>query len=234
MFFMKKLWILLLLALLSAVPAEAAETAEAEPAGYVALTFDDGPSGPITERLLDGLKERGVHATFFLCGYRMEQYPAPLPRYLTEGHELGVHSTVHADLTRLSPGDLHRDLAETARAIEAATGVRPTLLRPPGGAYNAAVLESAKTEGLSVILWSVDTRDWATRDPVQTVAVMGRQAEDGDIILMHDMSQASVDAALSLADDLRARGFVLVTVSQLAALRHRAMQPGRVYRNFRG
>ena len=224
---MKKLWILLLLALLSAVSAEAAEPVEAEPAGYVALTFDDGPSGPITERLLDGLKERGVHATFFLCGYRMEEYPAPLPRYLTEGHELGVHSTVHADLTRLSPGDLHRDLEGTARAIEAATGVRPTLLRPPGGAYNAAVLESAETEGLSVILW-------ATRDPVQTVAAMGRQAEDGDIILMHDMSQGSVDAALSLADDLRARGFVLVTVSQLAALRHRAMQPGRVYRNFRG
>ena len=145
---MKKLWILLLLALLSAVSAEAAEPVEAEPAGYVALTFDDGPSGPITERLLDGLKERGVHATFFLCGYRMEEYPAPLPRYLTEGHELGVHSTVHADLTRLSPGDLHRDLEGTARAIEAATGVRPTLLRPPGGAYNEAVLEAAEAKGL--------------------------------------------------------------------------------------
>ena len=231
---MKKLWILLLLALLSAVSAEAAEPVEAEPAGYVALTFDDGPSGPITERLLDGLKERGVHATFFLCGYRMEQYPAPVPRYLAEGHELGVHSTVHANLTKLSPGDLRRDLSDTVRAIETSAGVRPTLLRPPGGAYNEAVLEAAEAKGLSVILWSVDTRDWAARDADTVLSAMGRGVSDGDIILMHDMSQGSVDAALSLADDLRARGFVLVTVSQLAALRHRAMQPGRVYRNFRG
>ena len=156
---MKRILCCLLAAICLCLPASAGDT----PAGYVALTFDDGPSGPITMRLLDGLRERGAHATFFLCGYRMEQYPAPVPRYLAEGHELGVHSTVHANLTKLSPGDLRRDLSDTVRAIETSAGVRPTLLRPPGGAYNEAVLEAAEAKGLSVILWSVDTRDWAAR-----------------------------------------------------------------------
>ena len=226
---MKRILCCLLAALCLCLPASAGDT----PAGYVALTFDDGPSGPITMRLLDGLRERGAHATFFLCGYRMEQYPAPLPRYLAEGHELGVHSTAHANLTKLSPGDLRRDLSDTARAIEASAGVRPMLLRPPGGAYNGAVLEAAEAEGLSVILWSVDTRDWAARDADAVLSAMGRSISDGDIILMHDMSDSSVQAALHLVDDLQAKGFRFVTVSELSALRGRSLEPGAVYGNFR-
>ena len=221
---MKRILCCLLAALCLCLPASAGDT----PEGYVALTFDDGPSGPITMRLLDGLRERGAHATFFLCGYRMEQYPAPVPRYLAEGHELGVHSTVHANLTKLSPGDLRRDLSDTVRAIETSAGVRPTLLRPPGGAYNEAVLEAAEAKGLSVILWSVDTRDWAGDDPGAVLAAISGGVADGDIILMHDMSRSSVTAALALVDRLKAQGVEFVTVSRLLELRGREAAAGEV------
>ena len=97
---------LLALLLSAGAWAETEDKTEQKPAGYVALTFDDGPSGALTQRLLDGLQERGAKATFFLCGYRMEQYPDAMERYLEEGHELGVHSTVHTDLTKLTPEQL--------------------------------------------------------------------------------------------------------------------------------
>lgn len=96
-------WTLAAVLLLVNVWAESPEEKEQQPRGYIALTFDDGPSGALTEQLLDGLRQRNARATFFLCGYRMEQYPSALSRYLEEGHELGVHSTVHTDLTKLTP-----------------------------------------------------------------------------------------------------------------------------------
>ena len=231
---MKKLWLCLAAALLLCLPAGAWDSSGPEPAGYLALTFDDGPSGPITEHLLDGLARRDVHATFFLCGYRMEQYPAPLSRYIAEGHELGVHSTVNADLTRLSRKEVRQDIAATRNQIFAATGVQPLLLRPPGGAYNDTVIREAEAEGLSILLWSMDTRDWSTHDPDRVLRTMARGVEDGDIILMHDMSMSSVEAALELVDDLQARGYRFVTVSELASLRSQALIPGQVYRNFHG
>lgn len=88
--------------LVGSVWAESPIEKEQQPTGYIALTFDDGPSGALTEQLLDGLRQRNARATFFLCGYRMDQYPSALNRYLEEGHELGVHSTVHTDLDRKS------------------------------------------------------------------------------------------------------------------------------------
>lgn len=224
-----------LLALLLSAGAWAENEAEPAqgPAGYVALTFDDGPSGALTERLLDGLRERGAKATFFLCGYRMEQYPDAMERYLEEGHELGVHSTVHTDLTKLTPEKLREDMAGTAQMIEEAAGIRPVLMRPPGGAYNEAVLREAEQEGLRVILWSVDPRDWATHDARQVLSTMAREAGDGDVILMHDMSKSSVDAALRLIDEMQEKGFCFVTVSELAERKGVSMTAGSVYADFK-
>ena len=209
------------------------EPPQPEPTAFVALTFDDGPSGALTERLLDGLRERDAKATFFLCGYRIEQYPSPMDRYLAEGHELGVHSTVHADLTKLSRAQIRQDMEGTIGQITALTGVRPTVMRPPGGAYNDTVLEEAAAEGMSVILWSVDSRDWATRDSGRVLRAMGGKIMDGDVILMHDMSESSVTAALELVDELQAQGVRFVTVSELARLRGLTPVPGAVFRNFR-
>ena len=224
---------LLALLLSAGAWAETEDKTEQEPAGYVALTFDDGPSGALTQRLLDGLRERGAKATFFLCGYRMEQYPDAMARYLEEGHELGVHSTVHTDLTKLTPEQLREDMAGTAQMIEEMTGIWPVLMRPPGGAYDERVLREAEQEGMRVILWSVDPRDWATHDARQVLSTMAREAGDGDVILMHDMSKSSVDAALRLIDELQEKGFCFVTVSELAERKGVSMTAGSVYEDFK-
>lgn len=223
---------LLVLCLILAMGAGSPEEQEIQPVGYVALTFDDGPSGNMTEQLLDGLREREARATFFLCGYRMEQYPSALKRYLAEGHEVGVHSTVHTDLTKLTEEEVYRDMEETAQKIFEATGVRPTVMRPPEGKYNDTVLKAATEEGLSVILWSVDPQDWACHDSRAVLRTMAQNTGNGDIVLMHDMHKSSVEAALELVDTLEAEGYCFVTVSELAALTGQTLQPGSVYREF--
>jgi peptidoglycan/xylan/chitin deacetylase (PgdA/CDA1 family) len=232
---MKKLLCLMVAAGLLCVPvlAESPEERDQPPVGYVALTFDDGPSGALTEELLDGLQARSARATFFLCGYRMDQYPSALGRYIAEGHEVGVHSTVHTDLTQLTPAQVHQDMADTAQKIQDALGVRPTLMRPPGGAYDDTVLQEAQSEGLSVVLWSVDPRDWACHDAGTVMRTMARQAGNGDVILMHDMSESSVRAALRLVDTLQAQGYSFVTVSELARLTGTELQAGQAYERFR-
>lgn len=225
-------WALATVLLLVNVWAESPEEKEQQPRGYIALTFDDGPSGALTEQLLDGLRQRNARATFFLCGYRMEQYPSALSRYLEEGHELGVHSTVHTDLTKLTPREVQQDMAQTAEKIRELTGISPVVMRPPGGAYNETVCCEAEAEGMSVILWSVDPRDWASHDAGAVLHTMAREAGDGDVILMHDLSQSSVEAALRLVELLEEKGYCFVTVSELAALRGTELEPGNVYTDF--
>lgn len=200
--------------------------------GYIALTFDDGPSGALTDRLLDGLRDAGARATFFLCGYRMEQYPEQLSRYIAEGHQVGVHSTVHTDLTQLSREQVHRDMKDTAQKIYVETGVRPVLMRPPGGAWNKTVSQEAADEGMSIILWSVDPRDWASHDAGCVLETMAAKAGSGDVILMHDMSESSVTAALELVRRLQKEGYVFVTVSELAELTGEKLEPGKIYTDF--
>lgn len=219
-------------ALVIGVWAESPIEREQQPKGYIALTFDDGPSGALTEQLLDGLRIRNARATFFLCGYRMDQYPSVLNRYLEEGHELGVHSTVHTDLTKLTPREVQQDMAQTAGKIRDLTGISPLVMRPPGGAYDETVCREADAEGMSVILWSVDPRDWASHDVGAVLHTMAGKAGDGDVILMHDLSKSSIEAALRLVDMLEERGYCFVTVSELAALRGVILEPGNVYTDF--
>lgn len=232
---MKRLIFVLMIGILCMVPCQAESPEEQETAvrGYIALTFDDGPSGALTERLLDGLRVRNARATFFLCGYRMEEYPELMERYLREGHEVGVHSTVHTDLTKLPPEEVHRDMKETAQKIFIATGQRPTLMRPPGGAYDPQVLSEAGAEGLGVILWSVDPEDWRQRRVSAVLSAMAGAVTDGDIILMHDLCGSSVEAALLLVDSLQSQGYQFVTVSELAILSGMEITRGRVYHDFK-
>lgn len=231
---MKRLFLLLILSMLlmPAVYAESPEEQENPVKGYVALTFDDGPSGALTERLLDGLKARNARATFFLCGYRMEQYPELLDRYVAEGHELGVHSTVHEDLTKLTGAQVRQDMMETVQRIFVETGTQPKLMRPPGGAWNKTVAQEAEAEGMSIILWSVDPKDWASGDSGQVLHAMAVKTGGGDVILMHDMSKSSVQAALALVDQMQRQGYVFVTVSELAELTGTELIPGKVYEEF--
>ncbi len=212
--------------------AASAEGGERSPVKFVALTFDDGPTGELTGQLLDGLKARYVSATFFLCGYRVEQYPDLVRRMAGEGHELAIHGKTHAYLHTMEAEQVRAELEETGRLVEELTGVRPKLFRPPGGLTSQTLLDEAAREGLPLILWSIDPEDWNTRDAGTVIRRVTRKAGDGDIILMHDLSRSSVRAALAIVDELEARGYQFCTVSELAALRRRTLEPAEKYYKF--
>ncbi len=202
------------------------------PQKYIALTFDDGPSGRCTERLLDGLAARDVHATFFLCGYRVEQYPALAARIAQEGHEIGSHSDRHEFFTHMSAEAVCDDLQKAEEKISAATGQKPYLLRPPGGLYDPNVLARSACAEAPVLLWSIDPEDWRNRPAAAVVDFVVRHAENGDIILLHDMHDSSVEAALHIIDLLEPRGFVFLTVSELALLSGTPLEGGKAYCRF--
>ena len=221
-------WIGILLALVLGLGT----TARGAEEKYVALTFDDGPSGRFTRHLLEGLEERQAVATFFLCGYRLEQYPDLAGEILDKGHEIGHHGYSHDAMNAMSRSSLERELTRTEEILLEQTGEAPRLLRPPGGCCNDLVRELARNHGLALVTWSVDPRDWATGNRDAIVRSVVERAGDGDIILLHDMSDSSVDAALEIVDRLQSQGFRFVTVSQLAALRGDALQAGCLYTAF--
>ena len=194
-------------------PAPAAPTPAA--AGKtIALTFDDGP-GPYTAQLLDILDQHGAKATFFLIGSKVSAQADVLRRMHSRGHQLGNHSWSHPELPKLPVDQIAGEIDRTNEAIRQATGVKPSILRPPYGAVNSAVLEQLRLRGMSSILWSVDTRDWADRnsDIVCSRAVAG--AHPGAIILMHDIHQTSVNAVPCILNALKQQGYSFVTVQGL-------------------
>lgn len=202
---------------------------------YIALTFDDGPTGNdngLTVELLDALKERGVHATFFLCGYRVKDYNSMMDRYLAEGHEVGNHTMDHEILTNLSSG-VYDQISSNNKLIKKYMGERPTLLRPPGGAYNDEVKSIAKKLKQPIILWDLDTLDWKTRNAESVKNAILDSAEDGDIVLEHDLYDTTVEGVLDAIDELQDEGFVFVTVSELATIKGVELKPGHVYTDFR-
>lgn len=199
---------------------------------YVALSFDDGPSGRFTQALLDGLAQRGLHATFFLCGYRVEQYPALAARIAREGHEIGLHGDSHRFFTQMSPEEICADLAAARKKLIAATGREPTLLRPPGGLYDLERLKQSSCADLPVILWSVDPRDWCTDDRQAIASAVIHGAKNGDIILLHDMSDSTVAAVFDILDALEEQGYEFVTVSELARLSGTQLRGAEAYFHF--
>ena len=190
----------------------------------IALTFDDGP-GPYTAQLLDILDQHGAKATFFLIGSKVSAQADVLRRMHSRGHQLGNHSWSHPELPKLPVGQIAGEIDRTNDAIKQATGVTPTVMRPPYGAVNSAVLEQLRLHGMSSILWSVDTRDWADRNSniVCSRAVAG--AHPGAIILMHDIHQTSVGAVLCILSALKQQGYSFVTVQGLLG----NMAPGAGY-----
>ena len=198
---------------------------------YAALTFDDGPSGRFTRALLDGLAERDAKATFFLCGYRLKQDPALGARIYEEGHEIGLHGYSHDSFCDMTAAQITQELRDTAALLP--EGCRPIFLRAPGGLCGKGVTEAAKRDGLAILDWSVDPQDWATRDREKIVSHVTERTKDGDVILLHDMSDSSVAAALEIVDILSRQGFRFVTVTELVRLREENLVPGRAYRRFR-
>lgn len=208
---------------------------------YIALTFDDGPTGKIenypnglTNYLLDGLKERGAKATFLMVGNRVSEVSDVLPRMVSEGHELGNHTMTHpmCHLTGLDEDGIRSQINDATEAIKAIAGQPSQVLRPVGGGVNSDVKAVAKELGYPIINWSVDTEDWKYRDAEHVKQVIVEQAGDGDVVLMHDLYPTSVKGALAAIDELQARTdktYAFVTVSQLAAIHGITLEPGVVY-----
>ena len=179
---------------------------------YIALTFDDGPSRKYTPILLDGLKERGVHATFFLMGKNIEGEEDIVKRMREEGHLIGNHSYEHIQLTKAGAKAVCEAVEHTQEQIEAITGKRPEYIRPPYGDWNEELEEEI---GMTPVLWSLDSLDWKLKDTGKIIRQDLKDVKDGDIILLHDIFPSSVEAALELIDILQKEGYVFVTADEL-------------------
>lgn len=178
----------------------------------IAITFDDGPSGRYTGRLLDGLKERNVKASFFLIGENAEENPELVERIYKEGHLIGNHTYSHVQMTHLSEEAAVREIERTDQVISAITGEHVAYMRPPFGAWQREL--EVRMEVLPV-LWSVDPLDWTTENVDEIVSKVVTEVEEGDIILLHDCYASSVEAALRIVDILQKEGYEFVTVDRL-------------------
>lgn len=195
----------------------------------VALTFDDGPQPSVGNRIMDCLAQYGGKATFFMVGERVGSYKTEVQRMVAEGHEVANHTMNHKYLQKLGAAQIQAQVNNGNDAIQAACGVRPTLLRLPGGNHNATVVANT---GMPMIQWNIDTLDWKTRNADKTVAAVLNHVKDGDIILMHELYGATGDAVARIVPELHKRGFQMVTVSQMAAAKGRTLEAGKLYSSF--
>ena len=185
----------------------------------IALTFDDGPRAAVTNRILDSLQANGGRATFFMLGSNVNANAASIQRMVAQGCEVANHTHDHKYISKLNASGITSQISSTNQKIQAICGVAPTLMRPPGGYYDAASLGVLAGMGVPAIMWSIDTRDWQHRNAQKTIDTVLSQVKDGDIILMHDIYGTTADAAVVLIPELTARGYQLVTVSELASFR---------------
>ena len=190
------------------------------PGNAIALTFDDGPHIKNTPRLLDMLKERNIKVTFFLVGKNAAAYPDIVKRIVAEGHELGNHTWTHPILSHMSNAKVADELQKTQNAIVNACGVTPKFYRPPYGAITISQKKWIWDQfHYATILWDVDTLDWKAPKLASKVHdnIM-RDTHSGSMILCHDIHETTIDAMPSTLDDLKAKGFTFLTVSQMIQL----------------
>lgn len=215
---MKKIVISMIFTILLSQPVTAGQK-------IIALSFDDGP-GRYTNAILDILEEYNVRATFFVLGSAIEQRPETFLRTVELGHEIGNHTWNHENLTGLSAWQITQTLRNTSNLIEELTGQAPSIMRPPYGAFGSREQSIIERLGYSVIMWSVDPRDWERRNSRAIYNHITQNARHGDIILLHDIHRTTYQAVDKLIPSLIERGFTFVTVGQLLG----ETTPGRVYR----
>ncbi len=178
----------------------------------IALTFDDGPNVNYTEKLLDGLKERGVHATFFLLGKQVEKSPELVEKMYKDGHLIGNHSYEHVNLSNLSDEAAILQVDKTNEAIYKITGEYPEYIRPPFGCWKSNLDYQTK---MIEVLWNIDPLDWKTNNADAVAGRIIKDVQEDDIILLHDASESSVNAAFQIIDKLKKEGYEFVTVDEI-------------------
>ncbi len=186
---------------------------------YIAMTFDDGPHGANTPRLLDMLKQRGIKATFFVVGQCAAEFPDIMKRIVAEGHEIASHSWSHPLLSKMGEESVSDQLQKTHDIIRHTTGVEPKIMRPPFGAFTPNQRAWAnKKWGYKIIMWDVDPLDWKVRNAEHVKSEILKKTVAGSIILTHDIHKSTIDAMPETLDGLTAKGFKFVSVSELLAM----------------
>ncbi len=194
----------------------------------VALTFDDGPHYKYTMDILDCLKEYDSLATFFVLGERAEKYKNVTKSIIENGNQLGNHTYNHKRLTKLSTKSITQEITKTNKLLENITNIKPSIVRPTYGSINKNV---KLFSGAPLILWSIDTLDWKTRDKEKIVKEVLDNVKDGDIVLMHDIYQSTASAAEVIIKELNSQGYQLVTIDELYSAREIELVNGKVYEN---
>ena len=183
---------------------------------YVALTFDDGPHPSLTPKVLDILQRHGAKGTFFMLGQNADRYKSVVTRAAAEGHELGVHTWSHIKMNSSSRAKVDSEISRTQKVIAAASGTSPRVMRPPYGATNKTLIDHMYNRyGMASILWDVDTLDWRKPGVEKVISTAVNKATPGSIILVHDIHASTVAALEGIVTGLKARGFQMVTVSEL-------------------
>lgn len=197
----------------------------------IALTFDDGPNPSTTGQILEALEQNHALATFFVLGDRAEEFPSTVQQIYDSGNEIGNHSYDHKDFKKLSTEDMLGEIEKTNQIIYNTVGVRPILVRPPYGNVTENIADEI---GRACVLWTVDPEDWKYKDVDIDYNNVMDNVQDGDIVLMHDIYQASADAAVKVIEELTARGYKLVTVSQMIQIAQaRGQDVGLIIRDLR-
>ena len=178
----------------------------------VALTFDDGPNPDHTKDLLAGLKERGVKVTFFLLGAECEKYPEIVKEIHEDGHLIGVHSYEHVNLSNLTDEAAIEQVDKTNEIIRKLTDTSCEYIRPPYGCWKCNLDYETK---MIEVLWDVDPLDWKTDNSSVIAKRVMDKVQENDIILLHDASESSVNAAFQIIDELQGEGYSFVTVEEL-------------------
>jgi peptidoglycan/xylan/chitin deacetylase (PgdA/CDA1 family) len=186
---------------------------------YIAMTFDDGPSATLTPKLLDILAAHHIKATFFVLGEMVAEHPEILARAAREGHEIASHSWSHPNLVKMSQEGVRSQLQRTDDEIKSASGQRPTLFRPPYGSITERQKRWIHDEfGYDIILWDVDPLDWRRPGPAVVRNRILKETRPGSIVLSHDIHPGTIEAMSSTFDQLEAKGFKFVTVSELLGM----------------
>lgn len=193
----------------------------------IALTFDDGPGGG-TGQVLDNLRDRGAKATFFVLGSLAEDNPDVIRRMVAEGHQLANHSWGHRDLRNLGADGAAADIHRTNDLLHAIAGVRPTVMRPPYGSTNDAIIASVN---MPQMIWTVDPQDWKNKSSSYVASHVVNNTTRGDIILLHDIHWSTVSAVPAILDGLLAQGYTFVTIDHL--YNYQPLVPRLYYSQYR-
>lgn len=195
----------------------------------IALTFDDGPSNN-TKYFIKELQKRDALVTFFVVGNRVKKYEDVLKEAYLTGNQIGSHTYSHKNLLYLNEEEITKEIEKTNEAIYNVIGTKPTIIRVPYGNINKKI---RSISNMNHILWNVDTLDWKYKNSNRVYKEIIKHAEDGNIILLHDIFKTSVNGVLKAIDELKKQGYEFVTIDEMVYLKNIKLDKSKTYFNFK-